>query len=74
MYTLSEAGIVFITTAQGSRGDEEEKWELPPGHKRIEASVVFEIFCPSLGFTGIMPDMTLQVVDGDRPRSKDVWK
>ena len=69
MYTLSEAAIVFVTTARGNTGDAEQKYGLEAGQQRIQASMVFEIFCPSLGFNGIMPNMALQVVDGKTVRS-----
>jgi uncharacterized protein (TIGR02600 family) len=72
MYTLSEAAIVFIKTATGpgsTNDGDPQKLFLKAGEQRIQASIAFEVFCPSLGQSGIMPNMSLQVVDGSKPRT-----
>ncbi len=68
MHTLSEASLVFITsgerTANGQKGDARNYRYLAQNTRRVQAALVLELFCPSHGYTGIMPNVRLQVTDG----------
>ncbi len=70
MYTVSEVSLVFIVTAQftpngDNKGDPANRADLTDGNKkRIQPAILIETFCPSHGYTGIMPNTRLQVIDG----------
>ena len=68
LYTLSEVALVFKATAErsvdGSSG-RGYRWQLlQPGQVRVDVGVLLETFCPSHGFTKMVPNSGLQIVGG----------
>ena len=68
LYTLSEVALVFKTTAEravdGSSG-RGYRWQLlQPGQVRVDVGILLETFCPSHGFTKMVPNSSLQIVGG----------
>ncbi len=68
LYTLSEVAFVFKTTAtraaDGNSG-QGHKWQLlTPGQVRVEVGILLETFCPSHGFSKMIPYSSLQIVGG----------
>ncbi|MFP6873047.1 MAG: Verru_Chthon cassette protein A [Verrucomicrobiales bacterium] len=68
LYTLSEVALVFKTTAErgvnGSSGRGYNWQLLAPGQVRVDVGILLETFCPSHGFTKMVPNSSLQIVGG----------
>ena len=69
-YTISEAGLHFIATADAVNVDSndpainltlEAGTPLQPNERRIQAAFLIELFCPSAGWTILRPGMEVAV-------------
>ena len=68
LYTLSEVALVFKATAyrsaDGNTGGGRNWTLLPPNGLRVDVGILLETFCPSHGFTKMVPNSGLQIVGG----------
>ncbi|MBV64040.1 MAG: hypothetical protein CMP45_05975 [Rickettsiales bacterium] len=64
--TLTEVSLVFKATGQRSEDGSAQgnSQGLPPGGVNVEVGLLLETFCPSHGFTKMVPKTSLQVVGG----------
>ena len=62
--TLTEVSLIFKCTGQRSEDGTTQGngSQLPPGGVRIEVGLLLETFCPSHGFTKMVPNTSLQVI------------
>lgn len=62
--TLTEVALIFKCTGQRSEDGTTQGngSQLPPGGVRIEVGLLLETFCPSHGFTKMVPNTSLQVI------------
>ena len=62
--TLTEVSLIFKCTGQRTEDGTSQgnAGQLPPGGVRIEVGLLLETFCPSHGFTKMVPNTSLQVI------------